>query len=108
MLTENPILNTDSYKTSHYLQYPPETTRVFSYVESRGGAWDRTLFFGLQAILKQEFLKPVTYEHIEEARDILPAHGLPFNEAGWRRLVETHGGLAPLEIRAVEFAASLQ
>jgi nicotinamide phosphoribosyltransferase len=101
MLTENPILNTDSYKTSHYLQYPPETTRVFSYVESRGGAWDRTLFFGLQAILKQEFLKPVTYEHIEEARDILPAHGLPFNEAGWRRLVETHGGLAPLEIRAV-------
>lgn len=101
MLTENPILNTDSYKASHYLQYPPETTRIFSYVESRGGAWERTLFFGLQAILKEEFLKPVTHAHIDEALDILPAHGLPFNETGWRRLVETHGGRLPLEIRAI-------
>jgi len=99
-LTFNPILNTDSYKTSHFLQYPPETKRIFSYVESRGGAYDRTLFFGLQAILKQEFLCPVTSENSEEAREVLAAHGVPFNEKGWRRLIEKHGGLYPLEIRA--------
>lgn len=96
----NPILNTDSYKTSHYLQYPPDTTRVFCYVESRGGVWDRMLFFGLQAVLKREFLRPVTRAHVEEARDLLAAHGLPFNERGWLRLIEKHGGLFPLEIRA--------
>jgi len=96
----NPILNTDSYKTSHFLQYPPGTTHVFAYVESRGGLYPRTVFFGLQAILKQEFLTPITPAHIAEARALLAAHGEPFNEAGWSRLVEKHGGRLPLEIRA--------
>lgn len=96
----NPILNTDSYKTSHFLQYPPGTTHVFSYVESRGGLYPRTLFFGLQAILKQELLRPITHADIAEARELLAAHGEPFNEAGWSRLVEKHAGRLPLEIRA--------
>ena len=26
------VLNTDSYKHSHWLQYPPQTSHVFSYV----------------------------------------------------------------------------
>ncbi|MGH1560632.1 nicotinamide phosphoribosyltransferase domain-containing protein [Caulobacter segnis] len=47
---DNLVLNTDSYKASHWLQYPPGTTGAFSYVESRGGRYDRTVFFGLQAI----------------------------------------------------------
>lgn len=97
----NPILNTDSYKTSHYLQYPPGATRVFSYVESRGGAYDATLFFGLQAILKSEFLAPVTAADVDEAEALLTAHGLPFNRAGWDLLVARHGGRLPIEIRAV-------
>lgn len=97
----NPILNTDSYKASHYLQYPPGTSHVFAYVESRGGLHPRVLFFGLQAILKQEFLRPITLNRIAEAGELLAAHGEPFNEAGWIRLVEKHGGRFPLEIRAV-------
>ena len=96
----NPILNTDSYKTSHFLQYPPGTTHVFAYVESRGGLYPRTVFFGLQAILKQEFLPPITPAHVAEASALLAAHGEPFNESGWMRLVEKHGGRLPLEIRA--------
>lgn len=34
--TYNLILDTDSYKPSHYLQYPPNTSNVFSYIEARG------------------------------------------------------------------------
>ena len=34
---DNFILNTDSYKTSHWLQYPPNTEYVSSYIEARGG-----------------------------------------------------------------------
>ncbi len=49
---DNLLLNTDSYKASHWLQYPPGTDATFFYVESRGGLHDRTVFFGLQAILK--------------------------------------------------------
>ena len=49
----NIILNTDSYKASHYLQFPPGTEEVWSYIESRGGKWDKHLFFGLQMFLKE-------------------------------------------------------
>ncbi|EGF93728.1 nicotinamide phosphoribosyltransferase [Asticcacaulis biprosthecium C19] len=96
----NPILNTDSYKASHYLQYPQGTQQVFSYVEARGGPYPEALFFGLQAILKTEFANPVTSADIEEARDLLPAHGLPFHEAGWQLLLDRHDGRLPLDIRA--------
>ena len=34
---QNIILNTDSYKPSHWFQYPPGTEKVFDYVEARGG-----------------------------------------------------------------------
>ena len=38
---DNLLLNTDSYKASHWLQYPPGTDATFFYVESRGGTYDR-------------------------------------------------------------------
>ena len=97
----NAILNTDSYKASHFLQYPPATRRVFAYVESRGGPYDETLFFGLQAILKREFGRPVTRGDVDEARGVLHDHGLPFNAEGWELLLQRHGGHLPIEIRAV-------
>ena len=97
----NPVLNTDSYKTSHFLQYPPGTRRVFAYAESRGGAYDHTLFFGLQAILKQEFARPVTRRDVDEAQEVLRDHGVPFNGHGWDLLLARHEGRLPIEIRAV-------
>ncbi|MDR2188988.1 MAG: nicotinate phosphoribosyltransferase [Azonexus sp.] len=100
-ILDNLLLNTDSYKASHWLQYPPGTDATFFYVESRGGIHDRTVFFGLQAILKEYLGKPVTKADIIEAREVFAAHGEPFNEAGWRRLVDRHGGRLPLRIRAV-------
>lgn len=60
MLRYNPITDTDSYKYSHFLQYPPGTTMVNSYIESRGGAYDDVVFFGLQAYLKEYMTKPFT------------------------------------------------
>ncbi|GGD47415.1 nicotinate phosphoribosyltransferase [Pseudoxanthomonas indica] len=97
----NLLLNTDSYKASHWLQYPPQTDATFFYVESRGGLHDRTLFFGLQAILKAYLTTPVRHADIDEARDLFAAHGEPFNEAGWRDIVDRLGGHLPIRIRAV-------
>ncbi|MBN3847850.1 nicotinate phosphoribosyltransferase [Paraburkholderia sp. Ac-20342] len=97
----NPILNTDSYKASHYLQYPPDASAMFSYVESRGGRYERTLFFGLQMLLKEYLCRPITTAMIEQARGFFSAHGEPFNEAGWRYVVEQYGGYLPVRIRAV-------
>ena len=98
---DNLILNTDSYKASHWLQYPPQTEATFFYVESRGGVYERTVFFGLQAILKEYLATPVTHAHVDEARVFFAVHGEPFNEAGWRHIVDAHGGRLPLRIRAV-------
>lgn len=100
-ILSNPILNTDSYKASHYLQYPPEASAMFSYIESRGGRYDRTLFFGLQMLIKEYLCQPVTPAMIEQAKAFFTAHGEPFNEAGWRYIVEQCGGYLPVRIRAV-------
>lgn len=97
----NLLLNTDSYKASHWLQYPPGTDATFSYVESRGGVYDRTVFFGLQTILKEHLGTPIAHADVDEARDLFAAHGEPFNESGWRYIVDHHGGFLPVHIRAV-------
>ena len=62
----NIILNVDSYKTSHFLQYPPDSTHVSSYIEARGGDFRKTIFFGLQMFFKRYLLDPVINEDIEE------------------------------------------
>ena len=103
MFEINRIIDTDSYKASHFLQYPPKTTRAFFYLESRGSDrdWDETVFFGLQYLLKNYFLAPFTQAMVEEAREVITAHGLPFNYDGWTSLIAKHKGKLPLRIRAV-------
>ncbi|WP_348009753.1 nicotinate phosphoribosyltransferase [Roseateles sp.] len=95
------VLNTDSYKTSHWLQYPPGTRTVFSYIEARGGALPFTVFFGLQALLKEYLTKQVTADDVTLAAEVCAAHGVPFNREGWLHIVDAHGGRLPLRIRAV-------
>jgi len=98
----NLILNTDSYKFSHYLQYPPETRAISSYVEARGHSdHPEVLFFGLQMFLKEYLSKPVTMRDVDEAEAIVTAHGLPFNREGWTYIVNKHGGFLPLLIEAL-------
>jgi nicotinamide phosphoribosyltransferase len=100
-LAKNIILNTDSYKVSMFKQYPAGTTGVYSYIESRGGRYDRTVFFGLQAFIKEYLLEPITQTDIEIADELLTAHGEPFNRAGWQYILDKHMGYLPVVIRAV-------
>jgi nicotinamide phosphoribosyltransferase len=104
-LAINPILATDSYKLSHWQQYPPDTRHVYSYLTARGGFWDKSLFFGLQYTLKSYFTgKVVTADDIHEAQAFSEAHfggDDVFNTKGWFRLLEKHNGKLPLKIRAV-------
>lgn len=101
MITENIIIDTDSYKASHYLQYPPHTQYIHSYLESRGGKYPYTRFFGLQYLLKRYLSIRITREMVEEAKEMLESHGEPFNHEGWMHIVEQHDGKLPLEVRAV-------
>ncbi len=100
-LAKSIILNTDSYKVSMFKQYPVGTTGVYSYIESRGGRYDRTVFFGLQAFIKEYLIDPITQADIDIADEILTAHGEPFNREGWEYILRVHGGRLPVVIRAV-------
>jgi nicotinamide phosphoribosyltransferase len=100
-LAKNILLNTDSYKTSMFKQYPAGTTGVYSYIESRGGKYDKTVVFGLQAFIKEYLLEPITQADIDIADEILTAHGEPFNRAGWEYILRVHGGKLPVVIRSV-------
>lgn len=95
------ITNTDSYKFSQYNQYPEGTTNVYSYVESRGGTWKQTVFFGLQIFLKEYLSNRITQDDIDIAEQIVTAHGEPFNREGWEYILRQHGGKLPLRIKAV-------
>ncbi|MEZ4629422.1 MAG: nicotinate phosphoribosyltransferase [Deinococcales bacterium] len=97
----NLLVNTDSYKASHYLQYPKNTEVISSYIESRGGDNEALCFFGLQHFIKSELLKPIHAADIEEAGEIFKLHGLPFNREGWEYILKVHAGYLPLEIEAV-------
>lgn len=100
----NIIMLGDSYKISHHSQYPKNTTKVFSYFESRGGRFSSTVFFGLQYILKKYLVgKVITREKIDEAEDYCNKHlgkGL-FNKEGWEYILEKHEGRLPIKIMAV-------
>ena len=100
-LAKNIILNTDSYKVSMFKQYPAGTTGVYSYIESRGGRYDKTVMFGLQAFIKEYLLEPITQADIDVASEILLSHGEPFNREGWEYVLSEHKGFLPVVIRAV-------
>lgn len=97
----NLILDVDSYKSSHFLQYPPNTTSMYSYFESRGGHYGQTLFFGLQYLIKEYLSKQITAEDVQEAASFFEAHGEPFPKEAWMRVVEKFNGYLPVRINAV-------
>jgi nicotinamide phosphoribosyltransferase len=104
-LAFNPIIATDAYKMTHWTIYPEGTERVYSYLESRGGTFPSTMFFGLQIYLKK-YLEGIVIDRwmIDEAEAFTAKMlGNPnlFNREGWEYILEVHGGKLPVEIRAV-------
>jgi nicotinamide phosphoribosyltransferase len=105
-LLVNVIIDSDSYKTSHWKQYPPDTQYIVSYLESRGGRFAKTRQFGFQYIIKNQFCGiTVTHEMIDVAKFIIVQHmgGIPeyFNESGWRYIVDHCGGKLPISIKII-------
>ncbi len=105
-MLNNILLMTDSYKASHYRQYPERTNKIYSYLEARvGGEFKEVMFFGLQYILKRYFAgRVVTKKKIEQAAEVFAAHfgdASLFNRAGWEHILHDHNGKLPVKIKAV-------
>lgn len=105
MIENNICLLTDSYKVTHHYFYPEGTQKIYSYLESRVGAeFNKTIFYGLQYIIKKYLEGPiVTEEKIDEADRLISSHigeGI-FNRSGWEHILEEHNGYLPIEIKSV-------
>jgi nicotinamide phosphoribosyltransferase len=105
MTKENLILLADAYKYSHHKLYLPGTQYIYSYLESRGGKFEETVFYGLQYFLKEYLQGPVfTREKINEAEHmLLEVFGRDdvFDRRRFEYIIKTHGGCLPVRIRAV-------
>lgn len=105
---DNLILCSDGYKYSHPKFYGASMTKMISYMESRGGKFSETLFYGLQIILKQ-YLEgiAITKEEVNEAFDILGTkYGVfgrddVFDRSKFDYIVDKYDGKLPISIKAV-------
>ncbi len=102
---ENIILLADAYKYSHHKLYVPGTQYIYSYLESRGGMFEETVFYGLQYFLKAYLEGPViTAEKIKEAGEMLPevfGRNDVYDATRFEYILREHGGRLPVRIRAV-------
>ena len=102
----NILKHTDSYKYSHFPQYPRDTQYVSSYVTARHASpelpTEHVVFFGLNAFVKKYLNSEQMFGDmdIEDAKRMSAQHGEPFNEDGWRYIRGHHWSL-PLAIEAV-------
>lgn len=104
-MNNNLILLSDAYKYSHHKLYAPGTTKLYSYMESRGGKFNRTVFYGLQYFLK-EFLEGAafTQQDLNDAKEFLPqvfGRDDVFNKEGFQYILDTYEGKLPIKIKAV-------
>lgn len=103
-MKNNLILRTDSYKVSHWPVYPEGTDYIFSYMESRGGAFAETVMAGTNFYLRRYLDVRITKEMVDYAAKRFLSHFGDehiFNYAGWMRIVNELDGKLPLRIRAV-------
>ena len=104
----NLVLMGDAYKYSHHKFYEDNTTKVYSYMESRGGKFNETVFYGLQMFIK-EFIEDVaiTQEELDEAFEYLGTKlGVfgredVFDKSKFQYIIDVHGGRLPVLIKAV-------
>ncbi|WMJ74247.1 nicotinate phosphoribosyltransferase [Cytophagaceae bacterium ABcell3] len=108
---ENLILLADAYKYSHHKLYYPGTTKIYSYLESRGGVFDETVFYGLQYYLKKYLEgQVITKADIDEAEEVLTqvfGRDDVFDRSIFDYIVDKYDGKLPVRIKAVKEGVSV-
>lgn len=103
-MRDNMILKSDSYKYSHYLQYPRDTADISSYITARGTKMancEGVVALGYQSTLLDFMQQRITMADVDQAEVFCQKHGLPFNREGFEIIVDEHGGKWPVQIQAV-------
>lgn len=105
VLSSNFILDADSYKVSHWKQYPKDTKFLFSAITPRKAYKSESVHitevvvFGAQMIAKMLDNIRITEEMIDEAEIEITEQGYEFPRELWEELV---GKKLPLRVKAVK------
>lgn len=102
---ENLILLADAYKYSHHKLYAPGTSKIYSYLESRGGKFNEVVFYGLQYFLKEYLEGSVfTKKDVDEAELFMEevfGRKDVFDRAIFDYILNKYNGRLPVKIKAV-------
>lgn len=97
------VIDTDSYKITHWKQFPQDITKMYSYGESRvNSVYPEVCYFGGRMVIKDHFMQKVTQEMIEEGYErSVKTFGTDqyFDRETWTKVKEL--GFLPIRIRAV-------
>jgi len=108
---DNLLLLADGYKYAHHKLYYPGTSKIYSYLESRGGEFDETIFFGLQYFIKKFLVGAViTQEKIDEAALLIPqvfGRDDVFDKSKFEYILHKHEGRLPVKIKAIPEGTSV-
>lgn len=107
----NLVLCSDAYKYSHPKFYNGgslKMTKMISYLESRGGKFEETVYFGMQRILKTHLEGvAITKEEVDEAYEYLGnelgvfGRNDVFDRTKFDYIVDNYGGKLPISIKSV-------
>lgn len=94
------ITSTDSYKISHWNQYPEDAEATRYYIESRGGVYNEVVQAGINHMVSI-LSKPVTYQDVENAKILFESHfGKDiFNYEMWMGIAKL--GKIPVTVEAI-------
>lgn len=106
VMTQNFAAMTDFYKFCHWLMYPANVTRIYSYCEPRNGAeLEEIKFVGIIPLIREFFEGTViTKEKVDEAQRICEQMGgqkAYFNRKMWDHIIDKYDGKLPLVIKAL-------
>lgn len=96
----NPLISVDSYKLSHFNQYPDGTEHVYSYGAPRSGG--PTIITGIHDFTRR-IHRGNTEANVQELFELAKDHGVPWNYEGWGELTEAYSESQafPLIVRGV-------
>ncbi|QHJ78916.1 MAG: hypothetical protein [Caudoviricetes sp.] len=99
----NLCTSTDSYKVTHWEQFPEGTEYSSYYIESRGGEYDELMVAGINFMTKV-LEQGITAKDVEIARRVYDTHlgAGRFNYEGFMRIVNECEGKIPIRIKAVD------
>ena len=106
-MKRNLLLNTDSYKQTHWWQYPDNVAKIYSYFEPRiGSELDEIVWMGVEPFLHEYGFIGKAFDSIDvnELKDVCDAHfgvdNYP-NIEGWNYILEKYNGKLPVRIWAL-------